>query len=342
MIPASSLSRQKRRLLLAVGGTALIAALRLGPSALVVYAAILAYVGAVLVLRLLPARRRLIEVATLGSLATAPFPVATELWIALSALFATALWHLLYGSWGERARLRFTLVSVRRAVAPLPADAVWQRLVPGSSHPDDYWTGTLLDFDADPDDPLTLYARFTTPEGLFTEATFTFLAAAPPESAIFEIDSETVPDEEEVALALRLEEVDHFRTQIDSRMTRANLPLRLAASHWFDDALGDDWTGLAQTTARRRRWSVERIVGQPTEGVEAMPGAAAGPGEARPPQEARPGTLVAPVLAPSPTRQARESRVQPIRNDRMKGIPDPDDFEEPFDIMKLMEDVRAS
>ena len=285
-----------------------------------------AHVAALVFLRIAPGRRQLVEASAAGLVLPAALPVGPEIYAALSALAAALTYHLVYGPPSQRSGLRITATASRVARAGLPADAVWLRLVPGSGHPDDFWTGTLLDFAADPDDAMTLYGRFASADGLFTEATFTFLAAEPPREARYQVEFDGLPENEEMTLRLRLTEEDRFSTLIESEAVRGNMTPARAVLLWFDDTMGDDWTGIAGLGSRRRHWRIER----PAPAAADLPAA----------------ETPAPADAPAPAALRTQPTHTPPRpkilNARLKDLPDPDDFEEPFDIMRLMEEVRAS
>lgn len=323
--------KRARRLAVLAGAVALAGFLRLGPSVLVVFLVAVAYVAALAILHLAPAQRRLVEAAAVGLAAPALLPVHDGLYLALALLCGGAAHHLVYGPPGRRGSLRFTATATRITRAGLPVEAVWAKLVPGSSHPDDYWSGTLVDYAADSDDPMTLYARFASDGGLFTEATFSFLEADPPCEARYQVEFDTLPEDEELVLHLRLTGEDRFSTLIESEAVRANLTLARAILLWFDDTMGDDWTGVVGPGGRHRTWQVDRLA------------AAAPAPDALPAVEEQaasaPAACLAPVAARNPSQ--RPPPAPKILNARLKDLPDPDDFEEPFDIMQLMEEARA-
>ena len=216
-----------------------------------IYVAAFGAILAVLVLTFASRLRRGIEVGAIALTLAALFPVVTELWLSLAVLIGGALLHLLHGGGAERLPLRLRLTSHREARADLPIAHVWRRLVPGQGHPDDYWTGTLVDFDCDPDDEMTLYLRHRAPNGLFREATVSFLDQMRERFARWMIEDETAPTGEHCEIEVRLTPEGDFCTRISSELTYRNLPLGRALDLMLDGCSRDSWRGLARTMTRR-------------------------------------------------------------------------------------------
>ena len=241
-----------RQVIAACAGAACMA-LRGGTAVEAIYAAIFAAGFAATILTFAPRLRRAIEIGALALTFAALFPVVTELWLAFSVLIGGALTHLLHGGAAERLPLRLRITSQRKARARLPIAHVWRRLVPGQSHPDDYWTGTLVDFDRDPDDPMTVYMRFRGNGGLFREATVSFLDLHPERAARWLIEDERAPPGEHCELHVRLSAEGEFETGIDSELTYRNLTPGRALDLMLDGCSRDSWGGLATTLHRRVR-----------------------------------------------------------------------------------------
>lgn len=251
------LSGQKRRLII-VGLLVLVAALiRIGPTFDTAFLTVLAIGIAMAILHLIPAIRRWLECSALALALLAALPVPADLYFSLSIAAAAVIFHFLHGSWPRRSSLRFGLANERTAKAKLPLTATWQRAVPGSGHPDDFWTGTLVDFEADPHDPLTIYIRYRNAYGLYSEATLTFIEREPPTYCRFILEPEYHNGEDERIFSIRLSEVGEFETLIETRVDISGLTLAQAATLWLDDNLGDEMGDMAETTLRRQKWVAE-------------------------------------------------------------------------------------
>ena len=241
-----------RQIIAACAGAACMA-LRGGTAVEAIYVALFAAGFAASILTFAPGLRRGVEIGAVALTFAALFPVVTELWLALSVLIGGALTHLLHGGAAERLPLRLRITSQREARAQLPVAHVWRRLVPGQSHPDDYWTGTLVDFDRDPDDPMTVYMRFRNNGGLYREATASFLDLHQERSARWLIDDERAPPGEHCELHVRVSPEGEFQTRISSELTYRNLALGRALDLMLDGCSRDSWRGLAGTLNRRIR-----------------------------------------------------------------------------------------
>ena len=246
------------RQIIAAGAGAACMALRGGTGVETIYVALFCAGFAATILTFAPGLRRVIEIGALSLVLAALFPIVTELWLALSVLIAGALTHLLHGGAAERLPLRLRLTSRREARANLPVAHVWRRLVPGQSHPDDYWTGTLVDFDTDPDDPMTVYLRFRDARGLFREATASFLDLSTERAARWLIEDENAPPGEHCELYVRLSPEGDFQTRISSELTYRNLAPGRALDLLLDGCSRDSWRGLAATLDRRVRIGLDR------------------------------------------------------------------------------------
>lgn len=250
------LHRQRRRL----GWMALCMTLALayrtgiGPALLVAPLIGLAIAAAVVVAR--PRARTWVDCAGLALAVTALLPVPTVALPFLVPVMAYLADLVLYGRWWDRTPVRLGLVSRQTAILHGTLNTIWGRLVPGASHPDDHWSGTLIDFDADPDDALTLYLRHADPDGPPEEMTLTFLERTPPTHCryLLERQTEGLPDEAEIHLALS--PVGRGCTEVSSTLRQAALSPRTALARWLDDAMGDEWDSLTALFERRRDWSI--------------------------------------------------------------------------------------
>ena len=220
-------------------------------------AGLAAIAAGVLVLVIAPSWRRGLEVCGVGAVLTALAPVPAELlpglWILLSALS----YVLLYGAWHNRPSLALGIETRRSLEVDQPPQTAWRHLVPGASHASDYWPGTLLDFAPDKDDPDTLYARFRTADGLFEEATVTFVDKHKPTFCHYMIErctdlgGDMVNQQVEVTLRLN---GDQAGTTVEALIQEPELPPATALARWFDEADDNvDHTGYLVTTRRKLR-----------------------------------------------------------------------------------------
>lgn len=223
------------------------------------YAPLVAGLGAIaagiVVLMVVPAWRRGLEVCGVGAVLTAVAPVPAELlpglWILLSALS----YVLLYGAWHNRPALALGVETRRSLELDQPPNTAWRHLVPGASHASDFWPGTLLDFAADKDDPDTLYARFRTADGMFEEATVTFVDKQKPTFCHYLIErgsnlgGELASQPIEVTVRIH---GDQTGTTVETLIEEQELPPAVALARWFDedDEAVDNVAGLV--TSRRR------------------------------------------------------------------------------------------
>ncbi|GGL65822.1 hypothetical protein [Wenxinia marina] len=328
-----TLSRQGRRLALVAVAVALAVLLRLGPTVWAIYLAAVAYVAAVLVLRFAPRARRGLDAAAVGLALPAAFPVAGDVYAGLSLIVGVTFWHAVHGSLSWRGPLRVSVTSTTSFRAELPLHAAWERLVPGAGHPDDFWTGTMLDYDTDPDDPMTLYTRFATPDGLFSEATVTVLGAEPPGEVRYRLETDARPSEEETTHVLRLTAAGPFETRVGCEVTHEALTLGAALELWLDDAVGLDLGRVATPLSRRSRWRLTRMSAEPVPAPRRA--------ERMPVQVREIG--LPPQATPIDRRHSAPAAAgQRVMNTRLQDLPDPDDFEEPLDIMAVMERLQAN
>lgn len=329
MMQPINIKRQRRRIYIFGVLIAGAAAIRIGPSFDMVFITFLAVAMALILLNLLPRARKLLETSAIGLLLAAPIPLPIALYLPFALVLAAVAYHFLHGSWSKRTDLRFALASERTAMADLPIDALWERIVPGAGHPDDYWTGTLVDFDSDPDDALTLYLRFRGERDLFTEATVSFLELEAPRTCRFLIEPESENGGEEKTIILRLTEAGEFSTIIDSRVELAELPPNVAMQYWLDDTLGDEWDGLAYTSGRAQRW----FASWPWLAEKLSSNARA------PVEQAAPAPDLSPEFGPSDLEPRPQLPPPGPHRSRFAVLDDDPNFEEPLDIMSVLDEL---
>lgn len=253
------LFRQRRRIIVLVLGAMLCGALALGVGLGSLICGIIALSAACILIMLAPNRRTWIEALGIGlvfaalmNLPASSFPLAT---VACAALAHLAI----HGRWSDRTAVRLGLISRRTArVGATPAH-VWAALIPGEGHPDDHWSGTLLDFDHDPDDPFTTYLRYRARDGLHEDVTITFLEHDGPSHCRYVIERFEEGFAEAGIMAITITEPEPNLCQIDSRLTFEALPARVALGRWLDDTFGDEWDSFAAKVSARHDWSIHGL-----------------------------------------------------------------------------------
>ena len=254
------LFRQRRRItILILGGAMLAGALEFGAGPRPLLCGLGGFAMACVVLMFVPNRRRWIEALGIGVVCA----VALHLpfgGFGMTAIASATLAHLLIHSrWTDRSPLRLALVSQRVSrVAASPAQ-VWAALVPGEGHPDDHWTGTLADYDHDPDDPLTTYLRYRRADGLFDDVTVTFLDHSPLTHCRYVIERFEDDFAEAGVMLIDIAEPTLHDCRISSRLSYDALPLRVALGRWLDDTFGDEWDSFAAMVSARHDWSIHGL-----------------------------------------------------------------------------------
>lgn len=272
----SKLWRQKRRILFVVAGAMLSYASLMGPGIGAVVSGVGAGIFAGVVIVFLPWLRTWMETAALGFTLASLMPIRLDAYpllaVSLSALFAL----LIYSRWSNRLPLRFSLTSRREALIDQPANKIWSALVPGASHPDDYWSGNLIDFDHDPDDPDTLYLRFETGDRLPEEMSLTFIEHTPFSNTRYLLEKPAEDGHDDVTVTLELVKAGPGKTSVSSMIEQDGLPLRIALKHWFDDTFAEELSDFASASQTRRQWQVApRAVAQ-TATTPPLPAATSG------------------------------------------------------------------
>ena len=259
----SRLYRQRRRL--AITGIAAMLAAALLPASAVppLLAAGVAVAAASAVILLAPDLRRWCECAGLAAVPAALALSLTGLpWLLTlpaTAALAVLVRLGLYGPALSRLPLRFAVISTRQHQVMMPAAEVWTRLVPGAGHPDDHWSGTLVDFDVDPDDPDTLYLRHRRPGGALVDQSVTFLDRTDGLSCRYYQETDDAAGHEDAVVSFHLTEVGLDACNIQSEMAQQDLSFGRALSRWLDDVLGDELDSFAALVEARRDWSISGL-----------------------------------------------------------------------------------
>jgi hypothetical protein len=255
----SRLFRQRRRIVVLVLCSMLAGAFVFGAGQGPMLCGLSGLAIAGVIIALAPNRRRWIEALGIGLMIAAAFE-QPDLAFGVAAIASAALAHLLIHSrWTDRSPLRFGLVSHRVSrVAASPAQ-VWAALVPGEGHPDDHWTGTLADYDHDPDDALTTYLRYRTADGLYDDVTVTFLDHSPLTHCRYIIERFEEGFAEAGIMLIEIAEPAPQECRITSQLRYDALPLRIALGRWLDDTFGDEWDSFAALVSARHDWSIHGL-----------------------------------------------------------------------------------
>jgi hypothetical protein len=259
----SRLIRQRRRIGFAAVATMLASGVFLGSGPVSIMAGLAAAGLAIAILRFVPQFRQWIEAGAAGLFITSFLPLHPALSGVMIIAFAALIYLAFYASWLDRTPLRLALDSRRQSDVGWSPAQCWAALVPGEAHPDDHWTGSLVDFDHDPDDPDTLYLRTRDSDGLFDEATLTFLERDPGMSCRYLLERSEPNGGDDMTLSLSLTDISKPSgtpgCQIDTRMQQDALPVRIALARWFDDSFGDELDSFAALIKSRRDWSIRGL-----------------------------------------------------------------------------------
>lgn len=255
----STLFRQRRRIVFSSLTSMLGASVMFGAGVSAIIASLGMVVLSCAVLLGAPKFRKMIECLSLGFLLTASLPLLAVMAGPVTA-FATLLFYgVLYGGWADFTPLRLKLVSKRIAQTNVAPEVAWGVIVPGESHPDDYWTGTLVDFDHDADDADTVYLRFEVRDEPHREMTLTFLEKAAPERCRYYLEQDDDGETDPLVFALRLERTGADKTLIFSTLEQDRMLPRQAIARWFDDSFGDELAQFAETISSKRTWAVKPV-----------------------------------------------------------------------------------
>lgn len=248
------LIQHRRRIYFATCSAMLCTTLVAGPGPMPAAAGILALLtGGLIVMFALP-HRRWIESFGLAAPVAALLPLSEPLFASSLILF-TALAHKFFAMQpGRFMPLLVTMSSQRSAKVAGNIQTLWPRLIPGASHPDDHWTGTLVDFDNDPDDHETIYLRYRNSDAMPEEVTVTILEHEPNKHCRYFIERDIGASTEASIMDITISEPEPGLCQIDSKLTYLPLPLRSALGRWFDDAFDDDWQSITSSVTEQNNW----------------------------------------------------------------------------------------
>ena len=247
---------QRRRVAVALLFT-LLASLALWPSSLAAGSTALAgTMATVIIIMAAPNRRRWVEAGAIGLFLSVWFPAAL---IAPVFLFASALTYgLLYSPLLDRRGPRFTATGTVVSEVAQAIDDTWAAIVPGEADPRVYWSGKLVDFSRDPDDPDLVYMRLRGEDGLLQDASAEFIDRVAPDLAYFAEEHGENEDGEMWLIRHRLRPLARTQTQIESHLVAEDQPLRIALGHWFDDPFRNHLAGFARVHSVSQTWRMIR------------------------------------------------------------------------------------
>ncbi len=250
--------RQRRRIFVFAICAMLATSIHFGAGLHAIVAAIGAFAVALGLLVYRADQRHLVECLALALLIVAPVPVPAYAYPVAVSLVALGLARLIYGDGQKYLPIRLSLVSEHSAIVEGTRRSAWNALVPSASHPEDYWSGRLLDFNRDHLDPDTVYLSFLTPDDAVHEMTLSFLDNEAPAYCRFLLETERARVEDDILVTIRLTDMGDGTCLIESRLSQDDLPLGTALARWFDDDFGDELDGYAKTYRKRMSWNILR------------------------------------------------------------------------------------
>jgi len=251
---------QKRRLFFFVVCSMLAASILFGAGFHAVVAATGALAIAMAILIFRPHQRDYVESIGAAMVAAAPLPLPLDLYPLVTSVLAVAIRFLAYSEFSTRLPLRLGLISERAALISATREEVWRAIVPSASHPEDYWSGKLLDFDRDPDDPETVYLKFIGYGNRIDEMTMTFLDRDEPSLARFWLEPARSIGDDDILVQLRITDMGEGEAIIESKLTQDAAPLRVALSHWFENDFGDHLDGFKQSQNAGKTGPIRRLL----------------------------------------------------------------------------------
>jgi len=249
--------RQRRRIIFSVVCVMLATSMAIGAGPMSLAAGGIAAALCIHIILMFPNQRRLCETSALGLWFATLLPHPVESLPMLTAASAALFWTFLYGSWTERAGWSLAQSSHSKMKVDLPAQAVWKALIPGESHPDDYWSGKLVDFDHDSEEQDTVYLRFDTKGAMPEEMTMTFLERDPGRSCRYYLERDGRSGFEDMTVSVSLTEPVPGTCHIETTMEQHGISVGNALLRWFDDTYGDELGAFAHTIGRRRKWAID-------------------------------------------------------------------------------------
>ena len=248
--------RQRRRIIFSVVCVMLATSMVIGAGPMSLATGAIAAALCIHIILMFPNQRRLCETFALGLWFATLLPLPIESLPMLTAVGAALFWTFLYGSWTERAGWHLAQSSHSKVKIDLPAKAVWNSLIPGESHPDDYWSGKLVDFDHDTEEQDTVYLRFDNDGAMPEEMTMTFLERDPGRFCRYYLERDGRSGFEDMTVSVSLSEPMPGTCLIETTMEQHGISVGNALLRWFDDSYGDELGAFAQTVDRRRKWAI--------------------------------------------------------------------------------------
>lgn len=252
---------QKRRLFFFVVCAMLACSLLFGAGIHAVVAATGAFLIAVIIVIFRPAQRHLVECIGVAMLVASALPLPQLVFPAVASAIAIGLERLIYGPFGRLLPVRLGLSARCTLLMDGTRQEAWAALVPGASHPEDFWSGRLLDFDSDPIDPETLYLKFLARDRRVKQMTLSFLEREPPSHARFLLESADPHGDDDAEMLIRITKPDDGVCLIESRLSSLGMPVGAALARWFDNDFGDELVGYVKSRRPGKSWSLLRDPG---------------------------------------------------------------------------------
>lgn len=161
--------------------------------------------------------------------------------IVLSVLSITAF----HTPWITRLFRKTTLTSHKKRYIAATKDQIWNALIPGESHPDDYFSGTLSDFKRDNDDPDNLTVYFDGETGQGKQQTLTFLVKSKGKYCryYFEDDYDAGQFSDGIR-DIKITELENKACFVSIQEVRDGLDPTTAIRRWFDNYVSRDMKRL--------------------------------------------------------------------------------------------------
>ncbi len=249
--------RQRRRIIFSVVCVMLATSMVVGAGPMSLAAGGISAALCIHIILMFPGQRRLCETSALGLWFATLLPLPVESLPMLTAAGAALFWTFLYGSWTERAGWHLAQSSHSKVNIEQPANEVWKSLIPGESHPDDYWAGNLVDFDHDAEEQDTVYLRFDNKGAMPEEMTLTYLERDPGKFCRYYLERDGRSGFEDMTVTVQLSEPIPGTCHVETSMEQHGVSVGSALLYWFDDSYGDELGAFAETVSRRRKWAID-------------------------------------------------------------------------------------
>lgn len=225
---------------------------------------------ALLLYRLRPSQRGLLELAGASALVSTVAQIYVPVPPDATALFAigvftfmlTALWFFLNSALARSIGSRTTWRARHSSDIAYPAKLVWRHVVPGAAPADDHCTRSMERYEMDDDEDDTMRIFFKQRRSGRAEYQITFLEKDSPRFCRFyfqgnEADGTLVDG----VFSVSINVIDRRNCTIIANEERSGLPLGHLIERWFDDVLGYQHDRLMEIL--HERYSGGRMFSRP-------------------------------------------------------------------------------